>query len=87
MNILIYILVAVLAAVIGIGVTIVINRRMANTRAKQIVTDAERVADELKKSKELEGCEEALKKNRPQRSEFQFFGRVHSLYEGVSGGY
>ena len=61
MNILIYILVAVLAAVIGIGVTIVINRRMANTRAKQIVTDAERVADELKKSKELEGREEALK--------------------------
>ena len=61
MNILIYILVAVLAAVIGIGVTIVINRRMANTRAKQIVADAERVADELKKSKELEGREEALK--------------------------
>ena len=47
MNILIYILVAVLAAIIGIGCTVVINRRMANTRAKQIVADAERMAEEL----------------------------------------
>ncbi|MDE6396187.1 MAG: Rnase Y domain-containing protein, partial [Muribaculaceae bacterium] len=58
---LIYILVAVLAAIIGIGCTVVINRRMANTRAKQIVADAERMAEELKKNKELEGREESLK--------------------------
>lgn len=61
MDILIYILVAVLAAVIGVGCTIIVNRRMANTRAKQIISDAERMAEELKKNKELEGREESLK--------------------------
>ena len=37
------------------------QRRMADTRAKQIVAEAERQAEDLKRDKVLEGREEALK--------------------------
>ena len=59
--ILYYIAVAIVAAAIGVGVTLVMQRRMAATRAKQIIADAERQADDLKRDKVLEGREEALK--------------------------
>ena len=61
MTILIYICIAVLAAVAGIAGTVIVNRRMASTRAKIIIADAEREADDLRKNKILEGREEALK--------------------------
>lgn len=53
--------IGVVAAAIGVAVTIVVQRRMARTRAKQIIADAEREADDIKRSKELQGREEALR--------------------------
>ena len=56
-----YIAVAIVAVAIGAGVTLIMQRRMAGTRAKQIIADAERQAEDLKRDKVLEGREEALK--------------------------
>jgi len=61
MDIIIAIAAAVVAAAIGVTVTLIVNRRMASTRAKTILADAEREAEDLKKNKILEGREEALK--------------------------
>ena len=61
MQIIIYIAIAVVAAGLAAGITIAIQRSMARSRAKLIIADAEREADDLKKSKELEGREEALR--------------------------
>ncbi len=61
MTYLIYIAVAVVAAALAAGVTLMMQRRMANTRAKTILADAAREADDLKRTRELEGKEEALR--------------------------
>ena len=45
----------------AVAITIIVQRRMAQTRAKQIIADAEREAEDLKRNKILEGREEALK--------------------------
>ncbi len=58
---LIFFAVAVVAAAIAVGVTLFMQRKMANTRAKQIVNEAMRQADDLKRDKVLEGREEALR--------------------------
>ena len=55
------IIIAIIAAVIGVVVTVVIHRSSAKNRARQIVADAERQALDIKKDKEIEGREEALK--------------------------
>ena len=59
--ILYYIAVAIVAAAVGAVVTLIMQRRMADTRAKQIVAEAERQAEDPKRDKVLEGREEALK--------------------------
>lgn len=61
MEILFNIAIGVLAAAIGVAVTIIVHRSRAKTRAKQIIADAEREAEDLKRTKELQGREEALK--------------------------
>jgi len=61
MNIVIIIAVGIVAAAIAVVGTLAAQRSMARTRAKQIIADAERAADDLKKRKVLEGREEALK--------------------------
>ena len=61
MNVILFIAVAAIAASISVAATIVAQRRMARTRAKTILADAEREADDLKRNKILEGREEALK--------------------------
>jgi len=61
MEIFLNITIGVLAAVIGVVVTVIVHRSMAKTRAKQIIAEAEREADDLKRTKELQGREEALK--------------------------
>ncbi|MCM1032836.1 MAG: ribonuclease Y [Odoribacter sp.] len=61
MEIFINIAIGVIAAAIAIAITLVAQRRMAQTRAKTILADAEREADDLKRNKLLEGREEALK--------------------------
>ncbi len=61
MTILINIVVAIVAAALGIVGATMLQRRSATSRAKQIVLDAEREADDLKRDKELAGREEALR--------------------------
>ncbi len=61
MHIWLTITIGVLAAVAGVVATLVAQRRMARTRAKLIIADAEREADDLKRNKELQGREEALR--------------------------
>ncbi len=56
-----YIAVAIIAAAIAVGCTLAVQRSMAKSRAKLILQDAEREAEDLKKGKILEGREEALK--------------------------
>ncbi len=60
-DILLYIAVAVVAAAISVGITLVAQRRMAGTRAKVIIDDAHREAEDIKRQKALEGREEALR--------------------------
>ena len=50
-----------MAAAAGAGATMLIQRSLARTRAKLIIEEAQRDADDLKKTKILEGREEALK--------------------------
>ena len=58
---LIYIAVAVSAAVVSVGSYVLLQRKTASSRAKAILADAEREAEDLKRDKVLEGREEALK--------------------------
>ena len=61
MQIFLNILIGVVAAVIAVVLTLMAQKRMAHTRAKTILADAEREADDLKRNKTLEGREEALR--------------------------
>ena len=61
MSYVIYIAVAVVSAAIAAGITVMLQRKNATSRAKLIVSDAEREAEDLKRNKVLEGREEALK--------------------------
>lgn len=79
MNTLVYIAIAVIAAAIGVACTVIINRRMASSRAKIIVADAEREAEDMKKNKILEGREEALKiTTEAEKQASQRLGRIQS---------
>lgn len=60
MEIIIYISIGVIAAAIGVAVTTIVSRSMARSRARLIIADAEREAEDLKKGKLLEAREEAL---------------------------
>lgn len=60
-SILLPLVAAVVAAAIAVAATILTQRRMAHSRAKIIIADAEREAEDLKRDKILEGREEALK--------------------------
>ena len=60
MYIVITVIVALAAAAIAAGVTVAVQRRSASTRAKFIVAEAEREAEDIKKNKALEGREQAL---------------------------
>ena len=55
------IITAAVALCIGVGITMVIQRNMAHTRAKSILEEAEKEADVIKKNKILEAKEEELK--------------------------
>ncbi len=60
-TLLIAILVGIAAAVIASAVTVAVQRNSARSRARLIIDDANRQADDLKKNRILEGREEALK--------------------------
>ncbi|MCH5319800.1 MAG: ribonuclease Y [Paramuribaculum sp.] len=61
MEALIYTCIAVGALAIGIIVSMVIQKNMANSRAKSIISEAEKEAEVLKKNKLLEAREEEMK--------------------------
>ncbi len=52
--------IAVVAVCLAILGTVLVQRNMAHTRAKQIIADAEREGEDLKKGKILEGREQAM---------------------------
>lgn len=60
-SIIIAIAVGVIAAAIAVVCTLVVQRSMAKSRANEIINEAKREADDLKRDKVLEGREEALK--------------------------
>ncbi len=60
-TILIIVAVAVVAAAAAAWVTVAVQRRSAQSRARLIIDDAERQADDMKKNRVLEGREEALR--------------------------
>lgn len=61
MDIVIYIAIAVVALVIGVVCTIMAHRKMARSRAKTIIDDAQNEAEVIKKNKLLEAREEELR--------------------------
>ncbi len=79
MVILSYIAVAVIAAAIAAGITLMAQRRMATSRAKLIVSEAEREAEDIKRNKALEGREEALRiTTEAEKTAAQKMSRVQS---------
>ena len=79
MEIFIYISIGVIAAAIAVAVTTAVTRKMARSRAAMIIADAEREAEDLKKSKLLEAREEALKiTSDAEKTANQRMGRVQS---------
>ena len=60
MEFVIYISIGIVAAAVGVVVTMAVQRSMARSRAKLILADAEREAEDLKKTRILEGKEEAM---------------------------
>ncbi len=79
MVILSYIAVAVIAAAIAAGITLMAQRRMATSRAKLIVSEAEREAEDIKRNKALEGREEALRiTTEAEKAAAQKMSRVQS---------
>ncbi len=61
MSVFLTIIIAIAAALIAALCTLAAQKSMAKSRAKLIIAEAEREAEDLKKSKILEGREEALK--------------------------
>ncbi len=61
MDIIIYICICLVGLAIGIGATMIVQKKMAHTSAKGIVEEAQREAEVLKKNKLLEAREEGLK--------------------------
>lgn len=61
MDVFIPILVGLVAIAIGAGVTIILQRRLAKTRAKSIIEEAHLEANVIKQNKLLEAREEELK--------------------------
>ncbi len=80
MEIIIPIAAALVAAILAVVVTIIVQRSMARSRAKLIIEDAEREAEDLKKSKILEGREEALNiTHEAEKQANQRLSKVQSL--------
>ncbi len=60
-QVIIYVAIAIIALAIGAAATMIVQKSRAQSRAKIIIDDAVREAEDLKKNKMLEGREEALR--------------------------
>lgn len=79
-DIIIYVLVAIVAIGIGAGVTIMLQRRLAKTRAKSIIEEAHLEANVIKQNKLLEAREEELKiKGDAERQANQRMQKIQSI--------
>lgn len=80
MDVFIPILVGLVAIAIGAGVTILLQRRLAKTRAKSIIEEAHLEANVIKQNKLLEAREEELKiKGEAERQANQRMQKIQSL--------
>ena len=61
MDVLFYVIVAVVALFVGGGVTLLVTKKMAHSSAKNILDEARLEADVMKKNKLLEAKEEEMK--------------------------
>ena len=60
-NIIISLIVGIVALIVGIGVTIMVQKKLATSKAKTIIDEATSEAENIKKTKILEAREEELK--------------------------
>jgi len=80
LSIIICVATAIAAAGIAVWCTLQMQRRSATSRARLIVNDAEREAEDLKKSKILEGREQALKiTSEAEKNANQRMSKIQSL--------
>ena len=80
LSIIIYVAIAIVAAGIAVWCTLMMQRKNATSRARLIVNDAEREAEDLKKSKILEGREQALKiTSEAEKNANQRMSKIQSL--------
>lgn len=79
MDIFLYVLIGVVALGLGALATVLIQRKMARTRAKLIIEEAQREADLLKQNKLLEAKQEGLEiTNEAEKQAQQRMSRVQS---------
>lgn len=80
MEILYYILAAVVGMALGYVVTVAVQKSMARNRAKAIIEEAQREAEVLKKNKVLEAREEELRiKAEAEKQANQRFSKIQSM--------
>ncbi len=79
MDIIIYVIVGIVALLIGVGVTLAAQRSMARSRAKLIIEEANRDAELIKQNKLLEAREEEIKiKAEAEKQAAQRMSKVQS---------
>lgn len=80
MEILYYILAAVVGMALGYVITVAVQKSMARNRAKAIIEEAQREAEVLKKNKVLEAREEELRiKAEAEKQANQRFSKIQSM--------
>ena len=80
MNTLIVVTVAIVCLAIGVSAAVMVQKSMAQSRAKLIIQDAERDAEALKKEKLMEAKAEELKiKNEAERQANQRMSKIQSI--------
>ncbi|RXE72034.1 ribonuclease Y [Muribaculaceae bacterium Isolate-002 (NCI)] len=80
MEILYYILAAVVGVALGYVITVAVQKSLARNRAKTIIEEAQREAEVLKKNKVLEAREEELKiKAEAEKQANQRFSKIQSM--------
>lgn len=80
MEILYYILAAVVGIALGYVITVAVQKSLARNRAKAIIEEAQREAEVLKKNKVLEAREEELKiKAEAEKQANQRFSKIQSM--------
>ena len=84
MTILYYIIIALLGAIIGAGIAVLVQQKMAGSRARTIIEEAGREAEVLKKNKLLEAKEKEIQiKNEAEKEVAQRMSKVQNAENRV----